>query len=99
MPLKAGKKGKKTTLLQEDEGHIFSKTFRSHIIEIVHSKKKSLEGFKGKILTFKKTFYLTKIDRKVEGDTIRRQNQVIETKTKMFDFNATRVQVPKSRNV
>ena len=42
-----------------------------------------------KILPFEKALYLTKIDRKVEGDTITRQNQVIETKTKMFDFKTT----------
>ena len=47
-----------------------------------------------KILPFEKALYFTKIDRKVEGDTITRQNQVIETKTKMFDFKTTRVQVP-----
>ena len=46
------------------------------------------------MLPFEKALYLTKIDRKVEGDTITRQNQVIETKTKMFDFKTTRVQVP-----
>ena len=39
-----------------------------------------------KILPFEKAVYLTKIDRKVEGDTITRQNQVIETKTKMFKY-------------
>ena len=32
----------------------------------------------------------------MEGDTITRQNQVIETKTKMFNFKTTRVQVPGS---
>ena len=32
----------------------------------------------------------------MEGNTITRQNQVIETKTKMFDFKTTRVQVPES---
>ena len=37
----------KTALLQEDECHLFGKTFRSHIIEIERSKKKSLEVFKG----------------------------------------------------
>ena len=37
----------KTALLQEDEGHLFGKTFRSHIIEIESSKKKYLEVFKG----------------------------------------------------
>ena len=49
-----------------------------------------------KIFPFEKALYLTKIDRKVKGDTITRQNQVIETKTKMFDFKTTRVQVPES---
>ena len=49
-----------------------------------------------KILPFKKALYLTKIDRKVETDTITQQNQVIKTKTKMFDFKTTRVQVPES---
>ena len=48
-----------------------------------------------KILPFEKAIYLTKIDRKVEGDTITRQNQVIETKTKMFDFKITRVAIQK----
>ena len=37
----------KTALLQEDEGHLFGKKFRSHIIETERSKKKSLEVFKG----------------------------------------------------
>ena len=37
----------KIALLQEDECHLFGKTFRSHIIEIERSKKKSLEVFKG----------------------------------------------------
>ena len=37
----------KTALLQEDEGHLFGKKFRSHIIQIERSKKKSLEVFKG----------------------------------------------------
>ena len=35
----------KTALLQEDDGHLFGKRFRSHIIEIELSKKKSLEVF------------------------------------------------------
>ena len=35
-----------------------------------------------KILPFEKVLYLTKIDRKIDGDTIKRQNQVIENKTK-----------------
>ena len=47
-------------------------------------------------LPFEKALYLTKIDRKVQGDNITRQNQAIETKTKTFDFATTRVQVPKS---
>ena len=38
----------KTASLQEDENHLFGKKFRSHIMEIEHSKKKkSLEVFKG----------------------------------------------------
>ena len=37
----------KSALLQEDECHLFGKNFRSHIIEIERSKKKSLEDFKG----------------------------------------------------
>ena len=49
-----------------------------------------------KILPFEKALYLTKIDRKEEGDTITWQHTVIETKTKMFDFKTTRVQVPES---
>ena len=52
-----------------------------------------------KISTLGKAFYLTKIDRKVEGDTITQKNQVIETKIKMFDFKTTRVQVPESSNM
>ena len=49
-----------------------------------------------KILRFEKALYLTKIDQKVEGNTITRQNQVIETKTEIFDFKTTRVQLPES---
>ena len=48
------------------------------------------------ILPFKKALYLTKIDRKVEGDTLTRQNQVIKTKIKIFFFEITRVQVLES---
>ena len=44
-----------------------------------------------KILPFEKAIYPTKIDHKAEGDTITRRNQVIKTKTKMFDFKTTRV--------
>ena len=55
--------------MQEDEGHLLGKKFRSHVLEIERSKKKSLEVFKGN--NDKNTpFYLTKIDRKVEDDTI-----------------------------
>ena len=39
-----------------------------------------------KILPFEKAVYLTKIDRKVEGDTITQQNQVMETKTTARKF-------------
>ena len=63
-------------------------------------KKKSLWKFlrvvMRKILPFEKAVYLIKMDRKVGGDTITQQNQLIETKTKMFDFKTTRVQVPES---
>ena len=90
----------KTASLQEDENHLFGKKFRSHIMEIEHSKKKSLWKFlrvvMRKILPFEKAVYLIKMDRKADGDTITQQNQVIETKTKMFDFKTTRVQVPES---
>ena len=88
-----------TALLQEDEGHLFGKKFRLHIIEIKRSKKKSLEVLwviMIKILPCQKAIYLTKIDHKVERDTITRQNQVIETKSKIFDFKTTWVQVPES---
>ena len=85
----------KTALLQEDEGHLFGEKIRSHIIETERSKK-FLRVIMRKILPFEKAPYLTKIDRNVEGDTITRQNQVIKTKTKMFDFKTTRVQVKES---
>ena len=52
-----------------------------------------------KILSFEEALYLTKLDHKVEGDTITQQNQVIETKTKIFDFKTTRVQVPESSSM
>ena len=39
-----------------------------------------------KIFLFKEVLYLTKIDREVKGDAITMQNQVIETKIKMFDL-------------
>ena len=92
----------KTALLQEEEGHLFGKKFCSHIIEIERSKEKSPESFKSdneKILSFEEALYLTKLDHKVEGNTITQQNQVIETKTKIFDFKTTRVQVPESSSM
>ena len=49
-----------------------------------------------KRLPFEKALYLSKIDRKVEGHTITRQNQAIETKKNTFDFITMRVQVPES---
>ena len=49
-----------------------------------------------KTLPFKKSLYLTKIVRKMEGDTITRVNIAIKTKTKTFDFKTTWVQVPES---
>ena len=39
-----------------------------------------------KIFLFEEVLYLTKIDREVKGDAITLQNQVIETKKKMFDL-------------
>ena len=39
-----------------------------------------------KIFLFKEVLYLTKIDREVKGDAITIQNQVTETKIKMFDL-------------
>ena len=90
----------KTVLLQEDEGYLFGKKFRSHITEIERSKKKSLEVVKGNneknTPSFEKALYLTKIDHKAESATITRQSEVTETKTKMFHFKTTRVQVPES---
>ena len=85
----------KTALLQEDECHLFGKKFRSYIIGIERSKKSLWEFLRvimRKILPFEKALYLTKIDRKVGGDTITRRNQVTRPKqTKMFDFKTTRV--------
>ena len=49
-----------------------------------------------KILPSEKALYLTKIDCKLEEDTITQQNQVIETKTKMSDLKIIRVQVPEN---
>ena len=42
-----------------------------------------------KTLPFKKSLYLTKINRKMEGDTITRINIAIKTKTETFDFKTT----------
>ena len=39
-----------------------------------------------KIFLFEEVLCLTKIDREVKGDAITLQNQVIETKKKMFDL-------------
>ena len=82
-------------MLQGDEGHLFGKIFHSHIIEIEHSKKVfgSFKGNNEKNTPFQKGPPPYKIDHKVEGDTITGQNQVIKTKTKMFDFKTTQVQV------
>ena len=59
----------KTSLLQENKSHPFGKKFRSHIIEIDRSKKKSRVIMR-KIFLVEKALYLTKIDGMVEGDTI-----------------------------
>ena len=67
---------KKTALLQESESHLFGKKFRSHIIEL-NAQRSSLWKFlrvvMRKTLPFEKALYITKTDRKVEGDTITRQ--------------------------
>ena len=71
--------------MPKDEGQLFGKKFHTHIIEIEYSKKKFWKFLKvimRKILSFGKAFYLTKIDGKLEDDTITRQNQVIKTKEK-----------------
>ena len=63
----------------------------------MNAQRKSLEVFKGnngKNTPFQKGPLPYKIDYKVEGDTITGQNQVIKTKTKVFDFKTTQVQVP-----
>ena len=83
--------GKKATLLQEDEDHLFGKRFRSQLIEIERSKKKSQEVFKVNIEKdppFRNC--------KVEGDKIILQSQVTKTKTKISNFKTTRVQVLES---
>ena len=38
----------KIALLQESEGHLFGKKFRSHVIEIERSKRQSLEDLSNK---------------------------------------------------
>ena len=88
--------GKKAALLQEDEDHLFGKTFRSQLIEIERSKKslrKFLRLILRKILPFGKALCLTKTNCKVEGDKIILQSQVTKTKTKISNFKTTRVQV------
>ena len=50
----------KATLLQQNEGHLFGKNFRSHIIEIERSKKslwKILRVIMRKILSFEKALF------------------------------------------
>ena len=91
--------GKKAALLQEDEDHLFGKTFRSQLIEIERSKKslrKFLRLILRKILPFGKALCLTKTNCKVEGDKIILQSQVTKTKTKISNFKTTRVQVLES---
>ena len=87
----------KTALFQKSESHLFGKKFLSHIFKTGRSKKQSLKVFRGsKTLPFKNVLYHTKIDREVEGDTIKRQNHAVETKSKTFDFTTTHMQVPES---
>ena len=77
--------------MQEDEDHLFGKRFRSQLIEIERSKKKSQEVFKVNIEKdppFRNC--------KVEGDKIILQSQVTKTKTKISNFKTTRVQVLES---
>ena len=55
----------KAARFQEGENHLFPKKSHSHIIEIEHSKKQSLEVFRvvmRKIIPFEKALYFTKID-------------------------------------
>ena len=102
--LKGSRKAKtllkeKTALLPEDEGHLFGKKFRSHIIETERSKKKSLEVFKGnndKNTPFQKGTLPYRNRPQGGGRYYYTTNQVIETKTKMFNFKTTRAQVPES---
>ena len=102
--LKAAHKAKtllkeKTATFQESVSHLFGKKFRSHIIEIERSKKQSLEFLRvimTKTLPFEKALHLTKIDCKMEGNTVTRQNQAIQAKAKIFDFKTTQVQVLES---
>ena len=85
--------------MQKDEGHLFGKKFRSHIIEIERSKKKSLEIFKGnneKNTPFRKGPLPYQNRPQGGGRYYYKANQVIGTKTEMFDFRTTRVQVPES---
>ena len=68
----------KTATFQESESHLFGKKFRSHIIEIERSKKQSLEFLRvimTKTLPFEKALHLTKIDCKMEGNTVTRPKQ------------------------
>ena len=76
--------------MQEDEGHLFGNKNSVHTKLKLNAQIKRLCKFltviMRKILPFEKALYLTKIDRKVEDDTITQQNQGIKTKTKMLDF-------------
>ena len=67
----------KSALLQESESYLFSKKFRSHIIEIERSKKQSLEFFKGsneKNTPFRKGPLHSKIRQSRPNKNIRFQN-------------------------
>ena len=86
----------KAAWFQEGENHLFPKKSHSHIIEIEHSKKQSLEVFQGsneKNNPFRKGPLLYQNRLQVKGNTTTRQNQAIETKPQIFDFKTTPVQV------
>ena len=89
-----------TAFLQGDEIYLFGKKNFVQKQSKLNAQRKSLWKFlrvvMRKTLLFKNVVYLTKIDHKMEGGIITRQNQVIETKTKMFDLKTMRVQVPEN---
>ena len=70
---------KNENILRESETHVFGKKFRSHIMEIEKSRKKSLEAFKDvgeKSLPFEKALRTVKANCMAEGAVTTRGNQV-----------------------